>query len=100
MYVHVYIYMIQSALFPEGACYDALYIYILTYTVYVNKMIPVPDVIQLVFRIPCVLRLPAFQWRATEARLIFLVLGHLSQTLRLAVNPLKYNGKYGYCIPA
>ena len=65
----------------------------------VNRMIPVPDVIQLVFRIPCVLRLPAFQWHATEARLIFLVLGHLSQTLRLAVNPLKYNGKYGYCIP-
>ena len=57
-------------------------------------MIPVPDVIQLVFRIPCVLRLPAFQWHATEARLIFLVLGHLSQTLRLAVNPLKYNGKF------
>ena len=42
-------------------------------------MIPVPDVIQPVFGIPCVLRLPAFQWRATEARLIFLVMGHLSQ---------------------
>ena len=67
--------------------------------IYVNRMIPVPDVIQLVFRIPCVLRLPAFQWHATEARSIFLVLGHLSQTLRLAVNPLKYNGECRYCIP-
>ena len=67
--------------------------------IYVNRMIPVPDVIQLVFRIPCVLRLPAFQWHATEARSIFLVLGHLSQTLRLAVNPLKYNGECRYCVP-
>ena len=35
VHVHVYIYMIQCALFPEGACYDALYIYVLTYTVYI-----------------------------------------------------------------
>ena len=54
-------------------------IYIYIYIYIVNRMIPVPDVIQPVFGIPCVLRLPAFQWRATEARLIFLVMGHLSQ---------------------
>ena len=50
-------------------------------------MIPVTDVIQPVFGIPCVLRLPAFQWRATEARVDFPCDGALEPTLRWRIVP-------------
>ena len=44
-------------------------------------MIPVPDVIQLVFRIPCVLRLPAFQMACNGSSIDFPCVGALEPNI-------------------
>ena len=60
-------------------CNYCVFIYVYTYICICEQNDPCSGCNSTRFRIPCVLRLPAFQWHATEARLIFLVLGHLSQ---------------------
>ena len=61
-------------------------------------MIPVPDVVQLVSEYLAFV-FTNVSTACSGSAIDFPWYGHLSQTLRLAVNPLKYNGKYVYCIP-